>query len=74
MELFHIGLQLIEQLLFILLRRADVSVTGHVLRLSQIIQLYPMGDHRCPYLIHVLDRVVDPAHVLQDDLGDAVKM
>ena len=66
MELFHIGLQLIEQLLLILLRRADVPVTGQVLGLPQVIQLYPMGDHRCPYLIQVLDRVVDPPHVLQD--------
>ncbi len=74
MELFHIGLQLVQQLLLVGLRRADVTVTGHVLCLPQVVPLHPMGDHRRPQLIQVLDRVVDPAHVLQDDLGDAVKM
>ena len=74
MELFHISLQLIDQLLLIGFGGTDMPVTGQVLGLPKIMHLHPMGDHRCPYLIQVLDRVVDPAHVLQDDLGDAVKM
>jgi hypothetical protein len=50
-ELFHIGLQLIEQLLFIILCRADVPVTGQALRLPQVVDLHPMGNDRSRMLL-----------------------
>jgi hypothetical protein len=52
MELFHIGLQLIEQLFLAFLFRADVVVTGHVLRLPKLVCLHRMGNDRCPYRIN----------------------
>jgi hypothetical protein len=66
MELFHIGLQFIEQLLLVLLGRADVPVTGQVLCLPQVVYLHPMGNDRCPDLIEVFYRMIDLPQVLQD--------
>jgi len=38
MELFHIALQLIQPLLLVIFRRADVSMPGQVLGFSQVAQ------------------------------------
>ena len=74
MELFHISLQLIDQLLLIGFGGTDMPVTGHVLGLPKIMHLHPMGDYRCPYLIEIFYRMIDPPQVLQDDPGDPVKV
>jgi len=62
-ELFHIILQLVQQLLLVIFRRADIPVTSQILGFSQVVHLYPMSDHRPPDLIQVLHRTVDPAQV-----------
>ena len=74
MELFDIGLQLVEQLFLLAFRRAYITVTGQVLRLAQAVCLHPMSNHRCPHLIQVLHRLIDPAQLLQDNGCDAAKM
>jgi len=37
MERFHIPLQLIQYLLLVIFRGTNVSVTGHILRLAQVV-------------------------------------
>ena len=74
MELLHIVLQLIEYLLLVIFRGTHKTVAGHVLRLAQVVDLYPMGNDRCPDLIEVFDGGVYFPQVYQHHARHAVKM
>ena len=74
MELLHIALQLVEHLLLVIFRGTDIAVAGHILRLSQVVYLNPMGDDRRPDLIEVLDGGVYFPQVHQHHACHAVKM